>query len=103
MRCLANWSEVWEAYRESTPIPPLSFRRGFDLTYGPSDDPIGLLHEVFGRRIYGWSWKEKPSGVAMDFGANIAAVVLDWTATAADLQLHAYEPNTAPCATMRGK
>jgi FkbM family methyltransferase len=91
-RYLNNWAEVWRAYRLDHPTPALQFRRGFTLYSGNWDDPVLMLKEVYGDRIYYRGLRSKPEGVVVDIGANIGAVSMDF-ADRWGLQIHAYEPN----------
>lgn len=91
---LANWSEVWSAYRDGGPIPSLQFRSGLKLHHGPLDSPISLLREVFGERQYRRHISSPKDGVMIDLGANIGLVTLDWATRSQRLRVHAYEPNS---------
>jgi FkbM family methyltransferase len=91
-RHLNNWADVWRAYRQGDPAPALEFRRGFTLSGGKWDDPIVMLKEVYGERIYRHGLRSKPEGVVLDVGANIGAVAMDF-ADRWGLEIHAYEPN----------
>jgi FkbM family methyltransferase len=74
-------------------LPPLRFRSGFTVFYGPHDDPVSLLHEIFGERHYTRNVKLPTEGVMIDLGANIGVVTLDWASRGPQLRIHAYEPN----------
>lgn len=93
IRWLENWPEVWSSYRARKPLPPLRFRRGFTLHYGSHDDPVSLLHEIYGERHYTRYVTVPTEGVMVDLGANIGVVTLDWARRVQQLRIHAYEPN----------
>ncbi len=91
-RHLNNWADVWRCYRQAMPTPALEFRRGFTLYGGKWDDPVLMLKEVYGERIYRHGLRSNPAGMVVDIGANIGAVSMDF-ADRWGLQIHAYEPN----------
>jgi FkbM family methyltransferase len=93
-RHLANWREVWAAYRSSRTLPALQFRRGFALHHGPADDPILLLHTVFAKSEYR-ALATPGSRVLLDIGANIGSVTLDRAWRDESVRVDAYEPNPA--------
>ena len=93
IRWLENWPEVWSAYRQQKPLPLLRFRDGFTLHYGSHDDPVSLLHEIFGERHYTKYLTIPTDGVMIDLGANIGLVTLDWASKVRQVRIHAYEPN----------
>jgi FkbM family methyltransferase len=97
---LENWQSVWSAYRSGAPIPALVFRRGFTLHHNKWDCPVSLLDEIFAEQLYSRRLKTKLSGVVVDIGANIGAVVLDMTTRFPEVEIHAYEPNPATCETL---
>lgn len=100
-RHLRNWRDVWSAYRSSRVLPPLAFRSGFVLSHRPEDDPIMLMHEVFGGRHYRRHIPGRADGAIVDIGANIGMVSLDWATRSPGTVLHAYEPNPDTAGTLR--
>ncbi len=100
-RHLRNWRDVWSAYRSSRTLPTLAFRSGFVLHHRPQDDPIMLMHEVFGGRHYRRHVPGRADGAIVDIGANIGMVSLDWATRSPGVVLHAYEPNPDTAETLR--
>lgn len=100
-RHLRNWSDVWSAYRSGGTLPSLEFRSGFVLHHRPQDDPIMLMHEVFGGRHYRRHIPGRADGAVVDIGANIGMVSLDWATRSRGIVLHAYEPNPDTAGTLR--
>ena len=92
-RHLTNWAAVWQAYRAGKRSPPLRFRRGLTLSSGALDDPLLMLQEIYGEKIYLRHLKSRPEGVVLDVGANIGAVALDFARRWPNLTIHSYEPN----------
>ncbi len=96
-RYLANWREVWEAYRRFQSVPPLRLRGGLTVTYGDGDDPIALLGEIFGARIYDCDgfYTPRAGDIVIDVGANIGmfAVYLQWNARG--VNVHCFEPSVS--------
>jgi|GEM_PF-1003398 len=93
IKYLINWREVWSAYRNRSPLPPLALRSGYTLHHGPGDEPIGLLQEVMIHGVYRKYLREPLSGTVIDLGANIGASTLDLIAHFPSVQVHAWEPN----------
>jgi FkbM family methyltransferase len=99
VRWLKNWPDVWSAYRNCLPLPPLRFRRGFTLHHNRGDEPLILLYEIFVEGSY--SQAEISEGVIVDLGANIGAATLSWASQSSKITVHAYEPNPATNQTLR--
>jgi FkbM family methyltransferase len=99
-RYTRNWREVWNCHRSGLPIPPLQFRAGFTAYHGPTDTPIGLLHEVFGSNFYDCALP-RAGGVMLDLGANIGYVSLRTLQRAPNVEIYAYEPNPSAAAMLR--
>jgi FkbM family methyltransferase len=93
-RYLFNWPAVWAAYHQLQPVPPLQLRGGLTIEYGQQDDPIVLLWEIFGSRVYdrGGFYRPKTGDTNFDFGANIGmfAIYLQWIARG--VTVHCFEP-----------
>jgi FkbM family methyltransferase len=98
VRWLKNWREVWSAYRNRLPLPPLQFRSGFTLHHKLGDEPLLLMYEIFVDDSYPRSEKE---GVIIDLGANIGAATLRWACQSDKITIHAYEPSPKTNQTLR--
>lgn len=102
IRWLQNWREIWRAYRVSLPLPPLRFRRGFVLHHSRLDDPVLMLHEVFGAGDYSRRLlRPVNSGSVIDLGANIGATSLSWATRHKGIHVYAYEPNPPTRETLK--
>ena len=100
-RQLRNATEVWDAYGQGRPIPPLLFRNGMVLHHGPGDAPVFLLLEVFANGCYRRRMPSTLHGTVLDLGANIGAFTLDCARRFPRALIHAYEPNPETVATLR--
>jgi FkbM family methyltransferase len=92
-RYFKNWQEVWSAFRNSRPLPPLVLRTGLVLVGGPKDDLAGLFREIFVWRCYTRGfYSPVPGDTVLDVGANIGmfTVFLRWLAPG--IRVHAFEP-----------
>ncbi|MDO8431595.1 MAG: FkbM family methyltransferase [Candidatus Binatus sp.] len=93
-RYLVNWQAVWAAYHQLQAVPSLQLRGGLTIKYGPADDPIVLLGEIFGSRVYdrGGFYRPKAGDTNIDVGANIGmfAIYLEWITRG--VKVHCFEP-----------
>jgi len=93
-RYLANWREIWTAYHRMQRVPPLQLRGGLTISFGPEDDPIVLLWEIFGSRVYDCEGFYTPQAgdTVIDIGANIGmfAIYLEWIVRG--VTIHCFEP-----------
>lgn len=99
IRWLKNWPEVWSAYRNQLPLPPLRFRCGFTLHHKSGDEPLLLMYEIFVDDCY--PRNEIKEGIIVDLGANIGAATLMWACESEKITVHAYEPNPTTNQTLR--
>jgi FkbM family methyltransferase len=93
IRHLENWQDVWSAFRNGRPLPPLVLRTGLVLAGGPKDDLAGLFREIFVWRCYTRDfYSPRPGDTVLDVGANIGVftVFLRWLAPG--VRVHAFEP-----------
>lgn len=100
-RFLLNWRQVWDCYRNSRPLPPFRFRRGFSLYHAAGDDPVMLLNEIFAKRIYSRHLDGMPASVFVDIGAHIGTTTLDFLSRSPGLEVHAYEANLPTFQTLQ--
>jgi FkbM family methyltransferase len=96
-----NWGDVWRHYRRGAELPPLRFRRGFDLRHRPEDQVLLQFYEVFRDHNYRRHITEPHRGTIVDIGANIGVVTLDWMTRLPEVRVHAYEPHPATFAMLR--
>jgi len=93
-RYLVNWREIWTAYHQLQPVPFLQLRGGITVSYGPADDPIALLEEIFGARVYDCFgfYTPRAGDTSVDIGANIGmfALYVQWLARG--VTVHCFEP-----------
>ncbi|CAN5766160.1 hypothetical protein BH23PLA1_BH23PLA1_43990 [soil metagenome] len=96
-RLFSNWREVWPAYRAGRQLPTLVTRGGSRLTWGPGDDPLVLVFEIWRDRCYTAPtfYKPRPSDTVLDIGANIGYFVLHLNELAPGIQIHSFEPAAA--------
>jgi FkbM family methyltransferase len=91
---LSNGTEVWQAHRAGSAVPPLRFRNGLVLFHGAGDAPVFLFFEIFANACY---WRQltvpQPGDTIVDIGANIGAFTLDCAARFPFVRVEAYEPN----------
>jgi FkbM family methyltransferase len=99
VRWLKNWREVWSAYRNRLPLPPLQFRSGFTLHHKSGDEPLLLMYEIFVDGCY--SRNKITDGVIIDLGANIGAATLTWASQSEKVTVHAYEPSPKTNQTLK--
>lgn len=90
---LRNWKDVWSAYRNRKPLPPLELRSGYTLHHGAGDEPVGLLQEVIVLGAYRKHLREPLRGAVVDLGANIGTSTLDLLSHFPSIRVFAWEPN----------
>ena len=91
-RHLANGVEVWRRRNAPATLPPLRFRNGMIWHHGPFDEPLLMLRELYGQRLYD-AYRPEPGHRILDIGANMGAVSLMWASATPGVTIHAYEPN----------
>jgi len=91
---LSNGTEVWQAHRAGSAVPPLRFRNGLVLFHGAGDAPVFLFFEIFANACYRRQFTDpQPGDTIVDIGANIGAFTLDCAARFPSARIEAYEPN----------
>lgn len=102
MKHLENWRDVWPAYFDGKPLPPLRLRRRhITLHHTLHDGPVPLVLEIFGDHCYHRFMRAPRKGVIVDIGANIGVFTLYWATRSEDTTFQAYEPNPETSRTLR--
>ena len=100
-RHLVNWREVWTAYSSASPMPPLRFRNGMVIHHEVGDSAGLLFFEIFANGCYRAGLPGALTGDIVDIGANIGAFTLDVARRYPAACIHAYEPDSHTCETLR--
>ncbi|HVD92646.1 MAG TPA: FkbM family methyltransferase [Vicinamibacterales bacterium] len=100
-RHLVNWREVWSTYSSASPMPPLRFRNGMIIHHANRDSAGLLFFEIFANGCYRSGVPGVLSGDIVDIGANIGAFTLDAAMRYPTATVHAYEPDSCTCETLR--
>jgi len=99
---LSNGTEVWQAHRARTTVPPLRFRNGQVLFHGAGDAPVFLFFEIFANACYRRQLTApQPGDTIVDVGANIGAFTLDCAARFPSVRIEAYEPDPRAFAVLQ--
>jgi 31-O-methyltransferase len=100
---LANWPEVWNAWRALRPLPTLRLRSGARVASDDLEEAILVLDEIVRGRCYTGPdfYQPRPGDVVLDVGANIGLFPLHLATLAPEVRVHCFEPSPRSHALLR--
>ena len=99
VRHLENGPAVWRHRNVPAALPALQFRSGMTWHHSPRDEPLLIMRELYGQKLY-QPLDLAPGAHVVDIGANIGAVTMFWAQNKPGVHFHCYEPNPQAFATL---